>query len=130
MAQPIVIQLQELASDSSHDINDLLRKGLMVATKLDLKEFREWIIAELNGYAGGGEPVPDYRVVHGDLRVENPFHGPQPFLVPSELHDHVTKIKVSESVASIQQLIEGSKKGHLVYYFPPGDRKDAHVDAG
>ncbi|MBS2127048.1 hypothetical protein KEX41_02110 [Burkholderia thailandensis] len=120
MAQPIVIQLQELASDSNHDISDLLRKALMVATKLNLSTFREWILAELNGYAGAAsEPLPGYRLIHGDLRVQNPFHGLQPFFVPQDIHDAVTLVHVTESVASIQQLIEGSKNGHLVFYFSP-----------
>ncbi|WP_423391489.1 hypothetical protein [Burkholderia sp. LMG 21824] len=120
MAQPIVIQLQELASNSDHDISDSLRKALMVATKLDLAAFRGWILAELNGYAGASrEMLPDYRTIHGELRVQNPFHGLQPFLVPQNLHDAVTQVHVTESVASIQQLIEGSQTGHLVFYFSP-----------
>ncbi|HBS80282.1 MAG: hypothetical protein CMK99_15835 [Pseudomonas sp.] len=120
MAQPIVIQLQELASDSGHDISDLLRKALVVATKLNLTEFREWILAELNGYAGAVNlRLPGYRVIHGDLRVQNPFHGLQPFLVPQDVHDIVNKVHVTESVASIEQLIVGSKNGHLVFYFSP-----------
>lgn len=120
MAQPIVIQLQELASDSDHDIGDLLRKALMVATKLNLATFREWILSELNGYAGAaGELLPDYRLIHGELRVQNPFHGLQPFLVPQDIHDVVTQVQITESVASIQQLVEGSKNGHLVFYFSP-----------
>ncbi|HBX56042.1 hypothetical protein [Pseudomonas sp. UBA2684] len=120
MAQPIVIQLQELASDSGHDISDLLCKALVVATKLNLTEFREWILAELNGYAGAVNLLlPGYRLIHGDLRVQNPFHGLQPFLVPQDVHDIVNKVHVTESVASIEQLIEGSKNGHLVFYFSP-----------
>ncbi|KVT45905.1 hypothetical protein [Burkholderia multivorans] len=120
MVQPIVIQLQELASNNDHDISNLLRKALMVATKLGLAEFREWILAELNGYAGASrEILPDYRTIHGELRVQNPFHGLQPFLVPQQLHDTVTQVNVTESVASIQQLIEGSRTGHLVFYFSP-----------
>ncbi|HCF7185722.1 TPA: hypothetical protein ACVGOQ_005610 [Pseudomonas aeruginosa] len=120
MTQPIVIQLQELASDRGHDIGDLLRKALMVSTKLNLTEFREWILAELNGYAGAANlSLPDYRLIQGDLRVQNPFHGLQPFLVPQDVHDLVTQVHVTESVASIEQLIESSKNGHLVFYFSP-----------
>ncbi|MDY1261781.1 hypothetical protein SOJ56_20960 [Pseudomonas aeruginosa] len=120
MAQPIVIQLQELASDSNHDISDLLRKALMVATKLDLDEFREWILAELNGYAGGSrERLPAYRTIQGELRVHNPFHGLQPFFVPQDLHEAVTKINVTESVASLCELVSGAARGEVAYYFAP-----------
>lgn len=120
MAQPIVIQLQELASDSDHDISDLLRKALMVATKLNLTAFRAWILAELNGYVDASrESLPAYRTIQGDLRVENPFHGLQPFLVPQGLHETITKINVTESVASICELASGSQQGHIVFYFSP-----------
>lgn len=120
MAQPIVIQLQELASDSNHDISDLLRKALMVATKLELGEFREWILAELNGYSKARrDSLPDYRIIRGDLRVHNPYHGLQPFLLPQELHEAVTVINVTESVASLCELAYGKTKGEIVYQFAP-----------
>lgn len=120
LAQPIIIQLQELASDSSHDIGDLLRKALMVATKLDLDEFRVWILAELNGYAGTSvESLPAYRIIQGDLRVHNPFHGLQPFIVPQDLHESITKIRVTESVASLCELAFGTRRGEITYQFPP-----------
>lgn len=120
MAQPIVIQLQELASDSGHDISDLLRKALMVATKLNLPEFREWILAELNGYAGASrENLPAYRTIQGDLRVQNPYHGLQPFFVPQELYETLTTINITESVASIRELASGTQPGHIVFQFSP-----------
>lgn len=120
MTEPIVIQLQELASDSNHDISDLLRKALMVATKLNLGEFRKWILSELNGYTITSiEDLPAYRVIQGDLRVRNPFHGLQPFLLPKQLHEIVTTINVTESVASLSELAFGKRKGEIVYHFGP-----------
>jgi len=120
LAQPIVIQLQQLASDSSHDISDLLRKALMVATKLNLDEFREWILAELNGYAGSSlESLPAYRIIQGDLRVHNPYHGLRPFILPNELHESVARIHVTESVASLCELASGGRRGEITYQFPP-----------
>src|SRR3546814_17115873 len=80
MTQPIVLQLQELASDSSQDLGDVLRKALTVATKLRLEEFRKWTSCELNGYADP-KLLPEYRIVKGDLRVHNPIHGLMPFLI-------------------------------------------------
>ncbi|APC14648.1 hypothetical protein BLL42_02455 [Pseudomonas frederiksbergensis] len=118
------MQLQELASSSDHDISELLRKSLMVATKLGLSEFRDWIMAELNGYSGKSrEMLPDYRVIHGQLQVQNPYHGLQPFLVPQQLHDRVTEINITESVASIHQLITGPEQGHIVSFFTPDQER-------
>ena len=65
MSQPLlVLELQQLASERTNDISDVLRKALMVATKLDLPEFRKWIECELDGYPDDAS-VPKYRIVQG-----------------------------------------------------------------
>ena len=46
---PLVIQLQQITADNSTDITELLRKALLVATKLGLKTFRGWVNQELHG---------------------------------------------------------------------------------
>lgn len=46
----IVIELQQDALKSNFDIMCLLRKAYLVAKKLKLKEFEEWITNEFNGY--------------------------------------------------------------------------------
>ena len=56
----LVEELQRDALDSSVSVLDLLRKALVVATKLNIDEFKEWIELELKGYSGQ-ETVPDYR---------------------------------------------------------------------
>ncbi len=55
----IVLELQDLAIGRDNNISDLLRKALLVASKLNLIEFKEWVNSELNGYTEVG--VPDYR---------------------------------------------------------------------
>lgn len=118
MALPIVLQLQELAS-GSHDIADLLRKALVVATKLDLSEFKDWINNELNGYSDAGS-LPAYRIIRGDLRAQNPYHGLIPFIIDEPgLQESLTKVRVSDSVASIKGLLDSQKKGAICYYFTP-----------
>ena len=46
----IVIELQHEALKSNFDIMNLLRKAYLVARKLKLQEFEDWINNELNGY--------------------------------------------------------------------------------
>lgn len=46
----IVIELQQEALSKDTDLLSLLRKAYLVARKLKLKEFEEWINHELNGY--------------------------------------------------------------------------------
>ena len=45
----IVLELQTNAVDPDWSVTSLLRKSLMIAKKLGLEEFEEWISNELNG---------------------------------------------------------------------------------
>lgn len=62
----LVRELQREALDSNVPVTDLLRKALVVARKLGIKEFQEWIELELDGYKKGGG-IPDYPVVKGTV---------------------------------------------------------------
>lgn len=119
MSQPIVLQLQELASDSEHDIADLLRKALVVATKLQLSDFKGWVLSELNGYTDMNA-LPEYRRIRGDLRAQNPYHGLIPFIINEpEILEIVTQILVRESVSSVQQLLDSRESGSICFFFGP-----------
>ena len=54
----IVIELQKQAIDTDSDVVSLLRKAYLVARKLDIKDFEEWINSELNGYTDY-DKIPD-----------------------------------------------------------------------
>ena len=75
----LVLELQRDSLDSSVAISGLLRKALVVAHKLQIREFEEWVTRELDGYQNAAE-VPQYRQIQGSVRVWNPFHGWQPVL--------------------------------------------------
>jgi hypothetical protein len=72
----LVAELQADALNSGVSTTDLLRKCLVVASKLGVSELAEWARRELDGY--GGTAVPDYQIVHGDPQVFNPYRGYQP----------------------------------------------------
>jgi hypothetical protein len=119
MAEPIVIQLQELASDSSHDVSDLLHKALLVAYKLDLLDFRDWVANELNGYKNI-DSLPEYRIIRGDLRAQNPFHGFIPFIIPNtEIMNIICTIHVTDSLSSVAHLMSDSTSGVICFFFSP-----------
>ncbi|EPL7762815.1 hypothetical protein [Acinetobacter baumannii] len=99
----IVLQLQELAVDPNSNIEELLDKALLVARKLKIKKFRKWCENELEGY--DKENIPDYRVIKGQLKVFNPYHGLQPFIIPDTLDRLVTTIKIKQSVGEINNLL-------------------------
>src|SRR5271154_2225264 len=73
--ESLVIQLQRECLDrQTYSTLDVLRKALVVAKKLDVTDFQEWIERELKGY-GPGDDIPKYRVVKGELKARNPYRG-------------------------------------------------------
>ena len=115
MAQlPLVLQLQQLATDNNTDIMELLRKALLVAAKLGLRPFRDWANQELQGY--GTSHVPEYRHVHAELKVDNPYHGLIPFLIDDkEMMEAICNVPIQEPIGSLVDLMEirYEDKGHL-----------------
>jgi hypothetical protein len=101
---PLVLQLQHLATDNSTDVTELLRKALVVATKLGLEAFREWANHELHGY--DSSDVPKYRRVHADLRAMNPYRGLIPFLLHDrDLQDLVCNVPIPDSIGALADLL-------------------------
>lgn len=70
MANSIVLELQEQAAGSAVPLQELLRKALLIATKLGLPDFQRWVRNELDGYRDGRfQDLPVYRQAYGELRV-------------------------------------------------------------
>ncbi len=59
----LVPELVEMASNSKVSAADLLRRALVVASRLAVPELVDWINSELTGYKH--EEVPDYRQLNG-----------------------------------------------------------------
>ena len=104
MSDSIVLQLQSLASDPNSNIEELLNKSLLVARKLKIKEFRKWCELELEGYEKN--TLPEYRKFRGQLKVFNPYHGFQTFILPDDLDEVVTSISINLSVGEINNLLK------------------------
>ena len=105
MAKGIVLQLQEEALDDSVNIETLLRKALLVAHKLKLKEFEEWILKEQNGYK---EEPPEYRIIGGEIKAQNPYHGWVPVIMPSKIAEKLNKMPMTHPIATIADAYNGS----------------------
>ena len=58
----IVLELQKEAMDKNADIESLLRKSYVIARKLKLPDFQEWIQCEQEGY-GKKETPEDTRTI-------------------------------------------------------------------
>jgi hypothetical protein len=118
----VIIELQREALDKNIRVSDLLRKALVVAHKLKLTEFQEWIEKELYGYK---DEVPDYRIVTGKVRAWNPYNGwiPVIFDDPKEA-EILSKRPHGQSVAEIEELVRRSGSGTTLHMpFPEGIRR-------
>ena len=76
----IVLDLQQEIISQDCDIVNALRKAHLIAVKLGLEEFDNWILNELNGYSSQKD-CPDYRKIHVVLRGFNPYHGWIPTMI-------------------------------------------------
>jgi hypothetical protein len=120
----LVLELQQEALDPKIGVVDLLRKAYVVAVKLNLGQFKEWIDLESKGYAGSGKELPQYRRAHGILRVHNPFHGYQPFIIQQpEIAEQVSQAWLNNPLSEIEAVAHESNSGsHVALAFPPGLR--------
>lgn len=61
--ESIVLELQREALDDKNQASSLLRKALVVAKKLRIKDFEDWANKELSGYLAT-DTVPQYRLMN------------------------------------------------------------------
>lgn len=114
----IILDLQRDALDKNVRVSDLLRKALVVARKLRLSEFQDWIERELNGYS---KDVPDYRKVRGDIKAWNPYHGWQPVHFDNaKLAKSLSTRSSGQSIGEIEDLVGGAEPSSEFHMpFPP-----------
>lgn len=111
----VIRELQQDALNRGVAISDLLRKALVVARKLGLAEFHEWIANELNGYAKA-EEVPEYRRISGQARAWNPYRGWIPIVLgTSEQEAWLTQRNATQSAAEVETLLENRQQDGLLH---------------
>jgi hypothetical protein len=109
----LIEELQRDALNSNIQVGNLLRKAKTIAVKLDLPDFEKWVENELNGYPSGD--VPDYRIIIGQVKAHNQFHGWLPVIFPDDkIEQAVSKQRISDSVAELESLIANSGKRGLM----------------
>lgn len=117
MSKSIVLELQQEALDSNTDILALLRKAHLVARKLGLKDFQNWVDNELNGYKKM-QDIPEYRNLHGALKAWNPVHGWIAVVIPDgDLEQTFSARKTFDSIPSLTSLLS-SKEGTYAIAVP------------
>lgn len=110
--KPVVIELQHEALNRDIPITDLCRKAYVVARKLRIKEFEDWLKGELEGYSDNAD-IPEYRVVTGEVRAWNPYHGWQPiYFEEAHIAEAVSKRNNGQRIAEIENLLNSvAEKG-------------------
>lgn len=104
----IVIELEKEALDENVNVETLLRKAYLVARKLKLTEFEEWINNEQNGYKG---KIPDYRMISGEYRAWNPYRGWIPVILTPEIGEIISRIPLCHSVSALYEIYVSNDDG-------------------
>ena len=108
----IVLELQKEAMKSDKDILTILRMALVVATKLDLNDFKEWINKELKGYQSTDE-LPAYRIIDIDMVYSDKNNHFMKFvLILIKKNQHMGTYPVLNSISSLNHMIN-TKKNNL-----------------
>ena len=76
----IVLDLQKEILSPNCDIVNVLRKAHLIAVKLKLSDFDQWIQYELSEYPNK-ESCPEYRKVRGTLKYLNQYYGWYPIII-------------------------------------------------
>ncbi|HEL4106455.1 TPA: hypothetical protein UM350_001091 [Stenotrophomonas maltophilia] len=112
----LVQEIQRDALDPAVGVSDLLRKALVVSTKLKITVDTAWIKSELSGY-GGDVELPKYRELRGIPQVHNPRHGYMPLQMPPEMELEFCRLPMGFSVAEVESLLQ-QNEGLLRFTFP------------
>lgn len=100
----IVLQLQSECLDKDKDLQSLLRKALLISSKLKLVDFKEWISNELKGYKENTS-IPEYRVIHQTLKFLNPYHGWIIAQLTPEIEKVISQVPLQQSVTELEHLL-------------------------
>jgi hypothetical protein len=106
----IIEELQRGALDRNTPVSDLLRMAKVISVKLSLPDLAKWVEYELNGY--GMTEVPAYRILKGQLKGKNPFHGWQHVLFnDEEIEKLFTTQPIAQPVAEIEHMLSRVASG-------------------
>jgi hypothetical protein len=115
----LVLELQRAALDENSSVSSLLRKALVVATKLQVSDFESWARSELEGYQDGLVPIPEYRKVRGAPKVWNPYHGYQDLQCETpKLAEVISSMPLGASVDALEEG-HGKEGGTWMFTYPP-----------
>lgn len=102
----IVVELQRDSLNATGSVPNLLRKALVIATKLRLPDLRTWIESELGGYQDS-ESVPPYRIVTGQVIGTDVWGRMAPVLFrETETLTMCSTVRLFDSAAELEGLLQ------------------------
>src|SRR5262245_47574496 len=118
--QSLVLELQREAAEDTTSITGLLRKALIVATKLSLEDFRLWIIDELEGDRKG-RTIPEYRRLTGEVKAWNSVRREWiPFYLEGGNMEFLRSRLNGQRISELEDLVRDHKSGGSLHMpFPP-----------
>jgi AbiTii len=123
----LLSEIQDSAVDGSSDLETLLRKCRVLATRLKHEDLKNWVACELDGYPAD-MPLPEYRTCSG-----HPFgtfvgalgrgvkNCPIPISdIPEEFRDVMTHQVFRQGVGALQNLV-GTVEGTTIQFGWPAE---------
>lgn len=107
----IVIELEKELLDESISLEVLLRKSYLVAKKLKLKEFENWIEQEQSGFKG---EIPEYRKIGGEIKAYNPQRGWIPVVVPAKVEKIIAKMPIGNPISYLIDVYNSSENSVIL----------------
>ena len=118
-------EIQASAIDGTSDLETLLRKCRVLASRLQNNEFKQWVQSELDGYRDEIE-VPEYR--HIQSQAYGHFFGPfgsglsnmqiPDSCIPKKLRERLTFLKMQQGVSGLASLARGSESDTIHMNWP------------
>lgn len=113
----IVLELQKDALDEKVDINSLLRKAYLVAHKLKLKEFENWITQEQEGYKS---KIPDYRYLGGGIKAYIPGTGWIAIVFSEETEEIASRLPFPNPISVMYDLYNSNETPSISFVLSSG----------
>jgi AbiTii len=123
----LLYEIPAAATGTDVPVEVLLRKVLILATRLGHEPMKEWVTHELDGYPDGVQ-LPPYRAGYPTLLKGNFMnaawqatgHVVPMTALPEGLRDLETKMDFREGVGRVREMAEQAKDGVLRMAAPPG----------
>jgi hypothetical protein len=121
----LVSELQRACLDSTVRTAEVLQKAYVVARKLGIKEFEDWVSKEIDGYQSN-DKIPDYRSVTGQVKVWNPYRGWIPVVADDpKFQELLNNRSTSQALGQLEDTLARSRtSSNLMMSFTPEQERE------